>query len=86
MADIKLKMSTNFASIKYVINRFPNLCDASHFDLLEMEYAKYKAEKLGSDIMECDRIDVAWHKISLLPNLDMEAKNIKFYLKYCLLY
>lgn len=75
VADISLRASTSFSSVLFFIELFPNIINNSDKDNLEVEFASYQADKLNEEILNCERMDVAWAKIA---NLKDASGNIKY--------
>jgi len=74
VADISLKESAVFASLKYFIQKFPVLLENHETglkipgDKLQEQFATYQVTALSADVCNTFRADEQWHKIGLLKD------------------
>ncbi|GBM87150.1 hypothetical protein AVEN_150835-1 [Araneus ventricosus] len=73
VANIFKRQTADLQSVKYFTSLF-NCCVDS--DQLELEFAFFQADSLSSEILEAERVDVAWHKISQIKNSNGYAKYV----------
>lgn len=72
--SIKSRMEQSFNSLEYLINKFPCLLPREKRDQLETQFMKYQIEKFPPNILEEERIDVAWHLIGQIKDCEGNAK------------
>lgn len=74
VANVKDKAKKKFESIRYFLKKYPNVFEGIDHDEIEIEFASYQIEKFPSDILDCERIDETWSKISLFEDAEGKKK------------
>ena len=67
VADIIKRRDVKFSSLTFFVDRFPVLAkciEGSSMDAVEEEFLQYQVAELDENIIESERMDIAWFKVS----------------------
>jgi hypothetical protein len=71
VADITKRKDMEFSSLTFFIERPPvlaNYLEEKSIDVLEEEFLQYQITDFDLEILESDRMDIAWYKIGGLKS------------------
>lgn len=74
VADIAIRQSVPFSHITFFLSKFTHLFDETQSDAIETQFFRYQIENFNEEITNCNRIDLAWHKISQMKGTNGELK------------
>ena len=74
VADIEIRENVPYSHVKFFLSKFPHFFDESELDVVESQFLRYQIEKFNEDIINCNRVDVQWYKISQMKDTSGKLK------------